>query len=154
MSLHLLSSSTRPFSCASHLAQLAIHNSSSPCLKFTKYRCSRYFQPFWQFSEDPLSQHHYHLGVSAFPWPNSRRQYFAFACLPSRPNGLLLLWLTTSFAAATAFLGTCWGTAGLLPVLLDTQYHATRFAHSLALHHFSLTFQPSSSACHKVVRLL
>ena len=79
----------------------------------------------------------YYLGISTIPWPVSRRQYFAFACLPSRPNGLLLLWLTTSFAAAGAFLRSCRGTAGLLPLLLGTQCHATRFAHSLAVHHFS-----------------
>ena len=92
--------------------------------------------------------------ISTFPLPISRMQYLALVCLPSRPNDLLLLWLMTSFAEAKEFVGFCRGTAGLLPELLDTQRHAARFAHSLAVHRLSLpTLQPSSSACHKVVRL-
>ena len=36
VSRHLLSNSTRPCKCAFHLARLAIHTSSSPCLKISK----------------------------------------------------------------------------------------------------------------------
>ena len=83
-----------------------------------KYRFFRYLQPFLQFSDAhfhiitiiQVSQHF--LGQIL-----EGNQYLAFACLPSRPNGLLL-WLTTSFAVAAAFVGFCLGTAGLLPQLL------------------------------------
>ena len=79
----------------------------------------RHLHSFLQFSDN-----HFHIititrYLSAFPWPSFRRQPFAFACLPSRPSGLLLLLPTTSFAEAGASAKCCRGTAGLLPWLLD-----------------------------------
>ena len=61
----------------------------------------------------------------------------AYACVPSRPTGLLPPWMKANFAAATAFSVSSRSTAELPPLLSDTQYHPTRFAHSLAVHRFS-----------------
>ena len=49
-------------------------------------------------------------------------------------HDLLLLWPTTSFAEAEESVGCCWGTAELLPWLLETQVRTSRFAHSPASH--------------------
>ena len=128
---HLLSNSTKPFSCAFHLARLATHTSSSPCLKILKI--------FWPFSfiacwttclmdfptcsdmssysckpVTPASHHHCLLGISAFSWPSSRKRYSAFACLPSRPTGLLPPWMKANFAAAMAFSGSSRGHHSLI----------------------------------------
>ena len=43
---------------------------------------------------------------------------------------------------------------GLVPLLLDTQYHATRFATFLAWLHLSLVLQPTLSVCHQMVLVL
>ena len=161
MSWHLLSKSTEPFRCASHLAQLAIHKSSScqhirslghfcsspagPVADW-RYRIAKAPPPFLFNSVMPTFTSLLLSTVSsAFPWPGFRRQSFAFACLPSRPNDLLL-WLTTSFAEAGKSVKCCRGTAELSPWLLDTQGHTTRFAHSPAVHRFFPGF-PASAFC-------
>ena len=41
-----------------------------------------------------------------------------------------------------------------LPLLLDTQYHATHFANLLHGYPLSLVLQPTPSACHEMVLLL
>ena len=81
-----------------------------------------------------------HFSLSLLSWylsislaKFSKAKNFDFACLPSRPNGFLRSWTTTSFAAATAFSKSSRGAAELSPLLLDTQYHATRFANFLAV---------------------
>ena len=74
--------------------------------------------------------------MTSFTTLQLSRQSFALACLPSRANGLLLLWPTTSFAEAAESARCCRGTAGLLPWLLDTQGHTTNFARSPVAHRF------------------
>ena len=89
---HLLSNSTKPFSCAFHLARLAIHTSSSPCLKFSENLLAvlvhcllgdlpdgntyifRYFHMFLQFTDDHFHIIHCFLDISAFSWPTSRKR--------------------------------------------------------------------------------
>ena len=91
----------------------------------------RHLQSFLQFSDAhfhiitiiKVSQHFLGQALEGNPSPSSR------------PSGLLLLQLTTSFAEAGASVRCCRGTE-LLPWLLDTQGHATRFARSLAVHRF------------------
>ena len=95
----------------------------------------RHLHSFLQFSDVDL-----HLGISACPWPGSRKQSFAFAFPPSVPNDLLLLWPTKSFAEAEESVECCWGTAELLPWLLDTQGRTTRFSYSPASHRLSPDF--------------
>ena len=114
MSWHLLSKPTKPFHCASHLAQLATQTSSSSCQNNSKIFCPCSRLACWEVPPIVL------------------------AVLPSGPSGLLLLlWLTTNFLVAVAFSESFGGTAGPLSFLLDTQYHATRLAHILAVHNFS-----------------
>ena len=130
---HLLSNSTRPVSCAFHLARLAIHNTSSPCLKISKICWPFSFIACWATCRMeiltfpifltvlaiqwcPLWHHHCLLGISAFSWPSSRKRYSAFACLPSRPNGLLPPWTKANFSAATTFFRVLSGHGGAVAI--------------------------------------
>ena len=91
------------------------------------------------------------LGISAHRWPSPRTRHAAFACLPQRPAGFLRPWMTTSFAAATAFSKSSRGTEGLLPLFLDTQYHATILPTFLQGHLLSLALQTTPSGRHEMV---
>ena len=51
--------------------------------------------------------------MSAFSQPSPRRRYVAFACLQQRTTDFLRSWMTTRFAAATAFSKSSRSTEGL-----------------------------------------
>ena len=97
---------------------------------------------FFQVSQYTLGRL---LGSDTPPSPVFHRHPLAFF------PGLFPPWMIANFAVAATFSGSSRGTAGLSPLLRDTQYHATRFANSLAVQRFSLTLQPSFSVCHEVV---
>ena len=164
---HLLSNSTRPFSCASHLAQLAIHNSASPCLKSFEHLLaifvhrllghlpnrnttfsdisSRYCNSVMPtFTSSLLSRYLSNLSKATLrlrlssiktQWPSSSSVADGELCCG---NGVVRVGARRGFCHCSLILN-------FMPLVLPTLLPCTVSP---------LTLQPSSSACHEVVRFL